>query len=167
MHLRSFYHKYKHWFPSLFLMPVCIYLIAHRHSFTIIDNFNLLIHEGGHGIFYFFPKFIYIAGGTIMQIFIPSLLAWYFFHNSYPFGFQLGLLWLGQNFINISIYASDAQSRVLPLLGGGGVIHDWHYLLHTVGILRYDYLVGHVFFGIAVIIFIIVILVPKFFPDHH
>jgi hypothetical protein len=102
-----------------------------------------------------------------MQIFIPSLLAWYFFHNSYPFGFQLGLLWLGQNFINISIYASDAQSRVLPLLGGGGVIHDWHYLLHTVGILRYDYLVGHVFFGIAVIIFIIVILVPKFFPDHH
>jgi hypothetical protein len=155
---------YKRWLPSVLLLPICIYIVLNRHSYMIIDHFNLLIHEGGHGIFYFFPRFIYIAGGTLMQIFIPSLIVWYFLRNHYQFGFQLGLLWLGQNFVNISNYAADAQTRVLPLLGGKNVIHDWHYMLRTIGILQYDYIVGNIFFVIAVIIFIIVILVPLFFP---
>jgi hypothetical protein len=60
---------------------------------------------------------------------------------------QFSLLWLGQNLINISVYAADAQARRLPLLGGNKVYHDWHYLLNEIGLLQYDAEVGYFFFG--------------------
>ena len=49
---------------------------------------------------------------------------------------QVSLLWFGQNFINISVYAADAQAKRLPLLGGNKVYHDWDYLLREIGILQ-------------------------------
>jgi hypothetical protein len=112
-----------------------------------------------------FGKFIYTLGGTLMQIILPSIIAGYFFRNNYRTGVQFGLLWLGQNFINISVYAADAQARKLPLLGGNKVYHDWHYLLGEVGILEYDYIVGYTFLGIAGIVFIIAILMPLLTHD--
>jgi hypothetical protein len=47
------------------------------------------------------------------------------------------LFWVGQNLINISVYARDSIAMQLPLLGGGNVIHDWNYLLSTLNILKY------------------------------
>ena len=94
--------------------------------------------------------------GNNSEIIIVS----YFFRNDYRTGVQFGLLWLGQNFINISVYAADAQAQKLPLLGGNKVYHDWHYLLSEIGILQYDYLVGYIFFGIAILIFITAVLMP-------
>ena len=73
---------------------------------------------------------------------------------------QFSLLWLGQNFINISVYAADAQARKLPLLGGNTVYHDWHYLLSEIGLLQFDAEVGFFIFGIAIIVFIITLIMP-------
>lgn len=78
---------------------------------------------------------------------------------------QFSLLWLGQNFINISVYAADARAQQLPLLGGNKVYHDWHYLLSALGILDFDTGVGYIFFGIAVLIFVTVILMPLIIRD--
>jgi hypothetical protein len=100
-----------------------------------------------------------------MQIILPSIIAWYFFRNNYRTGVQFSLLWLGQNFINISVYAADAQARRLPLLGGNKVYHDWHFLLGELNILQYDYLVGYVFFSIAILIFIVTVLMPLITQD--
>ncbi len=73
---------------------------------------------------------------------------------------QFSLLWLGQNFINISVYAADAQARKLPLLGGNKVYHDWNYLLTEIDLLKFDAEVGFFIFGIAVLVFIITLIMP-------
>ena len=73
---------------------------------------------------------------------------------------QFSLLWLGQNFVNISVYAADAQKRKLPLLGGNNVYHDWNYLLSEIGILKYDAEVGYFFLGIAILLFTVAIILP-------
>jgi hypothetical protein len=150
----------KRWIPSIIILPIATYWILNRGEFGLLDSADLVIHEAGHFFFLIFGKFIYTLGGTLMQIILPSIIVSYFFRNEYRTGVQFGLLWLGQNFINISVYAADAQARKLPLLGGNKVYHDWHYLLGEIGILEYDYLVGYIFFGIAIVIFIVAILMP-------
>jgi hypothetical protein len=91
---------------------------------------------------------------------LPSFITWYFFRNRYRAGIQAGLLWLGQNLINISVYAADARARVLPLLGGNKAGHDWHYLLGEMNLLEYDQAVGYIFLGISILIFITSLLMP-------
>lgn len=155
----------KRWIPSIIILPIAVFWILNRGEYGLLDNIDLVIHEAGHLIFRFFGKFIYTLGGTLMQIILPSIIAWYFYRNHYRTGVQFAFLWLGQNFINISVYAADAQARKLPLLGGNKVYHDWHYMLAELGILQYDQLVGYFFFGIAILIFIITVLMPLITQD--
>lgn len=159
------FDNFKRWIPSILIFPLATYWVINRGEFGLLDNIDLVIHEAGHFFFSLFGKFIYTLGGTLMQIILPSIIAAYFFRNNYRTGVQFGLLWLGQNFINISVYSADAQARKLPLLGGNKVYHDWHYLLGEIGILEYDYLVGYTFFGIAIAIFIVSILMPLLTHD--
>jgi hypothetical protein len=156
---------YKRWIPSVLLLPVCLYVLATRGKYLLIDHFNLLVHEGGHGVFLIFGGFMYYAGGTLMQIILPSLIIWYFFGQGYIFGVQLFTVWLGQNFVNISVYAADARERALPLLGGSGVIHDWNYMLGKLGLLNHDHIVGYFFVGLAVITFIVALIIPLIMRD--
>jgi hypothetical protein len=150
----------KKWIPSIIILPIALYWVLNRGEYGLIDNVDLVIHEAGHLFFRFFGNYIYTLGGTLMQIILPSIIFFYFFRNDYRTGMQFSLLWLGQNFINISVYAADAQARRLPLLGGNKVYHDWHYLLSEIGLLHYDAEVGYFFFSIAIIIFIITLIMP-------
>jgi hypothetical protein len=156
----SRWDELKKWVPSLILLPIAIYLVLNRGNYGLIDNADLVIHEAGHFFFMFFGKFIYTAGGTLMQIIIPSLIIFYFFRNMYRLGVQIGMLWLGQNLINISVYAADAKNQKLPLLGGHMVYHDWHYMLGKMGLLDYSAEVGYLFVGMAIIVFIIMLIMP-------
>lgn len=158
------YHL-KRWIPTAIMLPIMIWLIMNRGTYTWIDNANLVIHEAGHFFFMLFGKFIYTLGGTLMQILMPSLIIWYFWRNSYRTGAQVGLLWLGQNLINISAYAADARVQALPLLGGNKVYHDWTYILGATNLLQYDAEVGYMFFGLAIIIFLITTLLPLIFQE--
>ena len=161
----SGWDSFKRWIPSIIILPIAAYWVFNRGEFGLLDNIDLVIHEAGHFFFSLFGKFIYTLGGTLMQIILPSIIAAYFFRNSYRTGVQFGLLWLGQNFINISVYAADAQARKLPLLGGNKVYHDWHYLLSATGILEYDYLVGYMFYGIAILLFLVAVFLPLLTHD--
>jgi len=155
----------KRWIPSVIIIPIAAYWVFNRGEFGLLDNADLVIHEAGHFFFSFFGKFIYTLGGTLMQIILPSIIASFFFRNNYRTGVQFALLWLGQNLINISVYAADARARKLSLLGGNKVYHDWHYLLGEIGILEYDHIVGYVFVGIAITIFAVAILMPLLIHD--
>ncbi len=151
---------FKRWIPSIIILPIALYWIFNRGQYGFIDNADLVIHEAGHLFFKFFGKYIYTLGGTLMQIILPSIIFFYFFRNDYRTGMQVSLLWLGQNFINISVYAADAQAKRLPLLGGNKVYHDWEYLLREIGMLQYDTEVGYFFFGIAIILFVVTLIMP-------
>ncbi len=155
----------KRWIPSLIILPIAVYWCFNRGNYGLIDNVDLLIHEAGHVFFSLFGKFIYTLGGSSMQIIIPSIIAGFFFRNNYRTGVQVALLWLGQNFINISVYAADASAQKLPLLGDNRVYHDWHYLLNTLGLLEFDMEIGYLFFGVAVLIFIVALLMPLITHD--
>ncbi|GBD91741.1 hypothetical protein BMS3Abin04_02473 [bacterium BMS3Abin04] len=155
------YEKLKQWIPSVLLLPIAFLLVINHGKFIfILDHLNLLFHEGGHGIFRIFGKFIYTAGGSLMQIIIPSLFIYYFLSNKKRIGAQISLFYLAENLMNIGVYAADARARKLPLLGGNKVYHDWHYLLNKLGILDYCQAVGFLFFYSAIAVLIIGIIIP-------
>ncbi|MEI7812107.1 MAG: hypothetical protein WCJ01_06730 [Ignavibacteria bacterium] len=158
----SYFDEAKKWLPSVIMLPVIVYLVINRGIYTMIDNADLVIHEGGHIVFMIFGSFIYTAGGTLMQILLPSLIIFYFFRNFYKTGIQVSMLWLGQNLINISVYAADARAHKLRLLGNGRLYHDWTYLLSHTGLLEYDTEVGYFFFGLAILVFLAALILPYF-----
>jgi len=144
-----------------------VYLLLNEGRIFLVDYVNLLIHEGGHGILGIFGvRYLHALGGTIMQLLIPVMFVVYYYLHSKKIPTQIFLVWLGQNIINVSIYAADARAQKLPLLGGNKVYHDWNYLLSEIGLLEYDNLVGLTFYLLAIGIFIISILMPLLLRDY-
>lgn len=148
------------WRSSLILLPFCVYFALSRGDYTLLDAADLVIHEAGHLIFSPFGSFLRMAGGTLMQLLIPFVIAWSFFRNDYLPGTQAGLLWFGQSLINVSVYAADARIQALPLFGPPGALHDWHYLLSKVGLLEYDTAIGLGFYILALLVFVALLLLP-------
>lgn len=154
------FEKIYPWITSVIFLPVLLFYVFNRGEFTLLDYVNLLIHEGGHGIFKIFGSFLYTLGGTLMQMILPSLFLIYYSVHRNKIGFQCSLFWLGENLMNISVYAADARARVLPLLGGNKVYHDWTWMLSRLNLLEEDILIGEIFFYTGVICFIVVFLAP-------
>ena len=150
---------------SLVFLPICVYFAFTAGTYTFMDTADLIIHEAGHFFFRVFGWGIGIAGGTLMQIFLPSLLVWNFLVNNYRLGAQIMLFWLGHNLINISVYAADARSRVLPLLGGDNVLHDWHTMLSRLDLLAYDGLIAGLFYTLGLVAFLGVLVLPRLMPE--
>ncbi len=88
------------------------------------------------------------------------LFIYYFYSNKKKFGVQISLVYLGENLLNISKYAADAQAQKLPLLGGNKVYHDWNFLLKKLNILEYDQVVGGFFVVLGIITFLFALLIP-------
>jgi len=159
--------KIRPWIASLILLPIGLFLIFNKGEFIfILDHLNLLFHEGGHGVFSFFGKFIYTLGGTLMQIIIPSLFVFYFYTNNQKVGIQISLIYLAENLMNISVYASDARAQRLPLIGKG-TYHDWAFLLNKINMLEYDQFIGSVFYYSAILIILFSLLLPLFMKDYE
>jgi hypothetical protein len=156
---------YRKWITSLLLLPFAFYFILNWGRYTLIDNTNLIIHEAGHFFFSFLGNFIQAAGGTLMQIFFPLFIAFYFFRSGYRTGVQIFIFWLGQNLINISVYAADAQLRNLPLLGKGK--HDWYYMLKELALLEQTEIFGYLFFLAGILTIILSLILPLFLDEQY
>lgn len=163
----TFWEKFRPWLVSFLLLPVMIFYIQNKGEFTFVDYFNLLVHEGGHGIFSFFGKFIHALGGTLMQIILPLIFIYYFVSNKKRAGVQISIVWLGENLMNISVYAADARARRLPLLGGNKVYHDWTYILGELGLLNSDQEIGLMFYAMGILAFIISFLMPLIMKEYE
>jgi hypothetical protein len=164
---KTFWKPFSPWFGTVALAPVVIYYTINAGKFTFIDYLNLLIHEGGHGVFKLFGKFIYTLGGTLMQIIIPSMFIIFYLIKKKKFGTQIFLVFLGENLINISLYAADARTQKLPLLGGKKVYHDWTWLLSETGLLEYDSYFGYLFFGLGVLMYLLALLIPMMMRQYN
>jgi hypothetical protein len=160
---KTFFDFFKPWIISILILPFAIYYTLNGGKFMFIDYMNLLIHEGGHGIFKIFGQFIYALGGSLMQLIIPGMFVVFYIVKKVRPGVQIFLLWLGENLINISVYVSDARAQKLPLLGGHKVYHDWNRLLRAMGLLEYDNLLGQIIFMMGVMVFVMSLLIPLFF----
>src|SRR5579864_7916653 len=107
----------------------------------MIDLVLIPIHEGGHLLFRFFGEFVSIAGGTLMQLGVPLMLATYFAFQRHVQGTAFCAFFFFEQFLPISTYMADARAQELPLLTVGDsdyVIHDWNYLFTHLGVLEHD-----------------------------
>jgi len=113
----------------------------------MMDLVFIPVHEGGHLFFHYFGnEFLMVAGGTLMQLGVPFLLAaWFVFHRQVP-GTVFCTFFFFEQFLPISIYMADARAQELPLLTVGDadfVIHDWNYLFGRLGVLDHDIQIAH------------------------
>jgi hypothetical protein len=112
----------------------------------LIDGVFVPIHEGGHLLFRFFGQWIYIAGGTFLQLFVPFALATYFTFRRQPMGTAFCAFFFFEQFLPIARYMADARAQDLPLLTVGDsdyIIHDWNYLFGSLGLLQHDVQIAH------------------------
>lgn len=100
---------------------------------------NTPIHEAGHMIFRILGEFMGVAGGSLFQIIVPLVFCGYFIWHKKYFSASIVLFWVGNNFLDVYVYANDAVVMELPLLSGvtgsEGGLHDWNYLLTETGLL--------------------------------
>jgi len=125
--------------------------LNHETYFSFLDYVNLAFHEAGHIFLGFLGRFIMTLGGTIFQLLIPAVCLVHLLRRGANLGWQLCLFWIGENLLNVSVYAGDAIKQELPLVGGG--VHDWTYLLTETGLIAHPAGVAKVIFlsGSAVI----------------
>jgi len=86
-----------------------------------------------------------------MQLLIPSAVFLSFLKSRQFHSASLVLFWIGENWINISVYAKDARARNIPLHGGEAVTHDWSEILYTLNLLHHDQAVGNLFFLLGIL----------------
>ena len=103
---------------------------------TLIRNgIFLFIHEGGHFLFSFFGRTLYILGGSFWQIMFPAISFVIALRNRSHFIAPFALFWVGTNMMDVSLYMRDAPLRLMPLLGGHKAWHDWWNLFRQWGML--------------------------------
>lgn len=127
-------------------------------SIVFMHLINTPIHEAGHVLFRPFGEFMGVAGGSLFQIIVPLVFFGYFVWHRKPFSASIVLFWVGENFLDVYVYANDAVVMQLPLLSGmtgsEGGFHDWNYLLTEMNMLDKTPTVAKAlrFFGTVLII---------------
>jgi hypothetical protein len=124
---------------------------------SFLHNANLAFHEFGHVLFRPFGDFMMILGGSLFQILLPLMLAGAFaIHQRDNFAAAVMLWWCGQNFVDVAPYISDAEYRVLPLVGGAGEeSHDWGNLLTRLEAIDSCYAYGRASFTIGAVVMLV------------
>ena len=128
----------------------------------IPSGFLLWIHESGHFFFIWANKFFHAAGGSLMQWFVPAVLAFRFWCKKLLVGFWTFSACLGVSLLSSVSYISDARAEKLPLLGGGE--HDWHFMLGALGLLNADHFIASMFaiLGWGILLPSVVMIVRNF-----
>jgi hypothetical protein len=118
---------------ALFL---ALLLCSESGFIPIIDHANLLFHEAGHPFVGFCSGQLEPYGGTLGQLFFPSLLMISFWRKRQPISLAGAIIWFFENWLNIARYMADARKLELPLVGGGD--HDWNTIFTRWDVLQYD-----------------------------
>lgn len=131
------------WIPRALLLLYLVYadyrFLRDPLSGTMFSGITLGIHEMGHLIFAFAGHFICSLMGSGTQVLVPLIVMAIFFYQPDYFGVSVGGFWLSFSLFELANYVGDARAMELPLVGFSDTPeHDWHYLLSTVGMLRFD-----------------------------
>ena len=132
---------------------------------SLLDRVDLIAHEAGHLLFGYFGEFMLVIGGTLGQLLVPLAIGTYFITRREFFSASVAVFWVGQNFLNISVYVKDAAAMELPMvsLGGGDAIHDWNWLLLKFNVLAKDQAIGNFVFGSGVLIMAVAVALGCYF----
>jgi hypothetical protein len=124
-------------FYGIFLL----YALGNKSGFLLIDFVFVPIHEGGHLLFSYFGHTLHVAGGTLLQLGVPAMLAIYFAFQRQAPGVAFCSFFFFENFLNVATYMADARAQELPLVTVGNpdfVEHDWFTMFSQMGVLGHD-----------------------------
>jgi hypothetical protein len=124
-------------FYGIFLL----YALANKTGYLIIDYVFVPIHEGGHLLFSYFGHTLMVAGGTILQLGVPLLLAIYFVFQRQLTGVAFCAFFFFENFLNVATYMADSRRMELQYVTVGDpefAEHDWATMFGQMGVLEYD-----------------------------
>jgi hypothetical protein len=98
-----------------------------------------------------FGETMYILGGSVMQVFVPFI--WFLVAKREESALApVALFFTGESMVDVSIYIRDAETRILPLLGGSHSKHDWATFLGQLDMLDWGVPLANVFFFSGLII---------------
>jgi hypothetical protein len=103
------------------------------------------IHEGGHLLLGWLGQWIMVAGGTILQLFVPFALAIYIIFRRQLAGTAFCAFFFFEQFLPVGIYMADARAQALTYVTVGdpeNAEHDWFYLFTSLHVLQYDTKIG-------------------------
>ena len=100
---------------------------------NLLHLVDLVFHEAGHVIFGVFGRFIGALGGSLNQVLIPAICTAVFARQGRTASAAVALFWVGDNVIDVGIYAADGRGMRLPLLAEG-LTHDWNYILSALSL---------------------------------
>ena len=143
-----------------------IFGLIDSQNLLFINAVNLMLHEGGHFIFFFMPKFFGFFAGTMMQLLIPNLFLFYFMGKRSFYSASVMLFWIAVNLFDVSIYIKDARSMELPLLIQG-TIHDWNYMLGRLNLLNFDQIIGNIVLVIGIIYFLLSLILGLYYSKNR
>ena len=155
---------------GLWLLPACAYFAVVPYGtpglkglpWFLVHSLNLIPHEAGHVLFRPFGELMMFAGGSVWQLLFPCIWLWIAVVNDTKWGVQLCLVWLGQNWIDVSVYAADAVTRQLPLIGGLGVeAHDGFNILWRLGALEHTALIASTMVALAYLTWALMLVAPR------
>jgi len=105
--------------------------VAH-HEVPMLDWFDLAVHEAGHLVTGFLPDLVMFLAGSVAQVAFPVTMAVYFGRRRRDLpAAAFCTAWAGASAWDVSVYAADAVTQSLPLVGGGE--HDWAHILGPSG----------------------------------
>jgi len=126
---------------------------------SFLHLISLPFHEAGHIFFSPFGELMTALGGSLMQVLVPvACLIAFLTTSPNPFGAAVMCWWAGENLLDVAVYANDARSLQLVLLGGrtGAEVegHDWEHILQMLGLLHRDHDIARAmqFAGAAIMI---------------
>lgn len=133
--------RYWHWRAALLVALALGALRALRDDdyVGLFAGITFGVHELGHLVFAPFGLWMSVAGGSLAQLLLPIAAGTLMLHYRDYFGAAVTGVWLSASLSNMAVYVADARARNLTLVGfGEDPLHDWAYLLSSVGLLQAD-----------------------------
>lgn len=108
---------------------------------SLVWGLNLGIHEFGHLAFRLLgSEFWHAAGGTILQLGVPTWAVYMFRQQKDWFAVSFAVVWLATNWISMAQYMATTGDDVHVLFlvaGATEAHHDWVYLFNYFGVIDY------------------------------
>lgn len=147
--------------PLSIVAAYFVYYALHTNKANLLHKMDFFVHEAGHVVFRPFGTVMTAVGGSLLQILMPTAFVIYFFRNRMPFSGVLIMFWLGQNFIDVSVYIQDAIEMKLPSPFVG--IHDWNFILTRFDLLHKTYFFSSLVYGAGFAVFVIAVVLGIYF----
>lgn len=143
--------------------PILLFFVAQalrplrgQGEWTLFSGIIFGAHEFGHLFWMFFGEWMGVAGGSLTQLLIPVGAAAVVLRSRDWFGVAICGVFLATSLGELSWYIADARRLELDLVSFSeeGGIHDWNYLLNSVGLIRQDRVIAGLtrFTGIVVLL---------------